>query len=63
VTEGDSLLLVDINKLDGAVPDMPIDTVLQEGPAKGRRFFVKGGTYYFRVVGTGDWKLTVVQLP
>jgi hypothetical protein len=43
-------------------PDLPIAEVTQKGPGKGMRHLNKGGTYYLRVFGMGEWIITVVQL-
>lgn len=32
-------------------------------PGAGESFQPKGGTYYLDVTGTGDWSISVVQLP
>lgn len=32
-------------------------------PGSGQSFQPKGGSYYLDVTGTGDWTITVVQLP
>jgi len=64
VREDHSLLQVVIDKVDDPAPDEPIDVVTQRGPAKGKKFFSKGGRYLLRIVGMGGaWTVMVVQNP
>ena len=35
----------------------------QQGAGSGESYQPKGGTYYLDVTGTGEWTVTVVQLP
>lgn len=36
---------------------------MQEGPGNGKTYEPKGGEYYLEVSGTGEWTVTVVQVP
>lgn len=35
----------------------------QHKPGKGSTFHPTGGSYYLRITSSGDWTITVVQLP
>jgi hypothetical protein len=60
----DSILQVVIDQVNHPSPNIIIDTVTAEGPAKGKKSFTKGGTYALRVIGlAGRWTVTVIQLP
>jgi hypothetical protein len=64
VREDHSLLQVVIDEVNDPAPDEPIDVVTQRGPAKGKKFFSKGGRYLLRIVGMGGaWTVMVVQNP
>lgn len=36
-------------------------TQMQPGP--GVTYYPKGGTYYLQIIASGDWTVTVIQLP
>jgi hypothetical protein len=55
-----SLLNITIFTADGKIFD---PGPMQQGPGKGSSFQPKGGDYYLGVSGTGEWTVTVVQLP
>ena len=55
-----SLLNITIFTSDGKIFD---PGPMQQGPGKGSSFQPKGGDYYLGVSGTGEWTVTVVQLP
>lgn len=64
VGEDDSLLQVVIEKVNHPSPNVAIDNVTQRGPATGKKFFAKGGTYYLRIIGlAGTWAVQIVQVP
>jgi len=64
VREDHSLLQVVTDEVNDPAPDEPIDDVTQRGPAKGKKFFSKGGRYLLRIVGMGGaWTVMVVQNP
>ena len=55
-----SLLSITIYKADGSVFD---PGPMQNGPGSGSSYQPKGGDYYLGIGGTGEWTVTVVQLP
>jgi len=55
-----SLLTITIYKADGKMFD---SGPMQQGPGRGSSYQPKGGEYYLGVQGTGEWTVTVVQLP
>jgi len=55
-----SLLNISIFTTDGKIFD---PGPMQQGPGRGSSFQPKGGDYYLAVSGTGEWTVTVVQLP
>ncbi len=42
---------------------LPQQAAGQDKPGSGSSYQPKGGTYFLRIVSTGDWTVTVVQLP
>ena len=42
---------------------VPQQAAGQDKPGSGSSYQPKGGTYFLRVVATGDWTVTIVQLP
>jgi hypothetical protein len=55
-----SLLTITIYKADGKLFDA---AAMQQGPGSGSSYQPKGGEYYLQISGTGEWTITVVQLP
>ncbi len=42
----------------------PVDSLAsQHKPGAGSSYHPKGGTYYLSIISSGDWAVTVVQLP
>ena len=55
-----TLLTITIFSADGKLSNV---AATQEGPGDGSSYQPKGGEYYLQVSGTGEWTITVVQLP
>jgi hypothetical protein len=55
-----SMLAITVYKADGTLFDVG---PMQKGPGNGSSYQPKGGNYYLKVSGSGDWTVTVVQLP
>jgi hypothetical protein len=55
-----SLLNVTIYRANGQISGIG---GRQEGPGSGSSYQPKGGYYYLEVSGTGEWTVSVVQLP
>ena len=55
-----TMLSITIFEADGKLSDTG---PMQQGPGSGSSYQPKGGNYYLQVSGTGEWTVTVVQLP
>lgn len=55
-----SLLTVSVHTVEGK---SVAGGGMTNAPGSGQSFQPKGGTYYLDVAGTGDWSVSVVQLP
>ena len=55
-----TLLTITIFTTDGKLSTV---AATQEGPGSGSSYQPKGGEYYLQASGTGEWTITVVQLP
>lgn len=55
-----TLLTITIFSADGKLSSV---AATQDGPGSGSSYQAKGGEYYLQVTGTGEWTITVVQLP
>ncbi len=55
-----TLLTINIHSGDGKLVSV---AGMQEGPGSGTTYQPKGGEFYLEVSGTGEWTVTVVQLP
>jgi endonuclease YncB( thermonuclease family) len=55
-----SVLSITIYTANGKIVDL---AATQKGPGSGSSYQAVGGEYYLQVNGTGEWTVTVVQLP
>ena len=55
-----TLLGITIYRADGKMLEV---AATQNGPGTGSSYQPLGGEYYLQVSGTGEWTVTVVQLP
>jgi hypothetical protein len=55
-----SMLAITVYKADGTLFDVG---PMQNKPGSGSSYQPKGGNYYLQVSGSGEWTVTVVQLP
>jgi len=55
-----TLLTITVFDADGEIIGI---AATQQGAGKGSSYQAKGGNYYLQVNGTGEWTVTVVQLP
>ncbi len=54
------LLTINIHTPDGTFFGV---AGMQQGPGSGSSYQPKGGDFYLQIIGTGEWTITVVQLP
>jgi hypothetical protein len=54
------MLMIAVFNADGSMVGI---AATQQGDGKGSSYQPKGGDYYLQVTGTGEWTVTVVQLP
>ena len=54
------LLTITIRSADGKLINL---AGMQQGPGSGSSYQPKGGDFYLEISGTGEWTITVVQLP
>jgi hypothetical protein len=61
----DTMLMVTVLRAhaNGALESLPVATGSQFKPGVGSTYIEKGGDYYLNINASGDWTITVVQLP